>query len=85
PDDPPPSYDDATRSSTVPLLVGPPPNYGTYEPYSEPDASSVASSEIEQIDRSLPEWVGQAMVVLCFVGVIYIFWRFINDPDGFDG
>jgi hypothetical protein len=91
PDDPPPeyappSYDDATHSATAPLLVGPPPDYGTYRAYPSPDASSIASSEIEETSRSLPEWVGQALVVMCFVGIIYGFWRLVNeDFDGFPG
>ncbi|KAF2679096.1 hypothetical protein K458DRAFT_408357 [Lentithecium fluviatile CBS 122367] len=84
PDEPPPSYDDATHSSSSPLLVGPPPDYGTYRAYPEPDESSIASSEIETTDRSLPEWVGQLLVVGVFVGIIYGFWKMVNDPpDGF--
>ncbi|KAF2242183.1 hypothetical protein BU26DRAFT_571411 [Trematosphaeria pertusa] len=85
PDEPPPSYDDATHSSSSPLLVGPPPNYGTDQAYAEPAESSVASSEIESTDRSLPEWVGQALVVIVFIGIIYGFWKLVNDPDGLDG
>ncbi|KAF2018321.1 hypothetical protein BU24DRAFT_461271 [Aaosphaeria arxii CBS 175.79] len=81
PEEPPPSYDDATHSSHSPLLVGPPPDYGTYRAYPSPDVSSVASSDIEGTSRSLPEWVGQAMVVLCFLGIIYGFWRVVNDPN----
>ncbi|KAF2470277.1 uncharacterized protein BDR25DRAFT_33219 [Lindgomyces ingoldianus] len=80
PDEPPPSYDDATHSSSSPLLVGPPPNYGTYQAYPEPDASSSASSDIEETTRALPEWVGQALVVLVFLGILYGFWRLVNDP-----
>ncbi|PSN62363.1 hypothetical protein BS50DRAFT_638011 [Corynespora cassiicola Philippines] len=81
PDEPPPSYDDATHSASTPLLVGPPPDYGTYRAYPEPDQSSVASSDIEQSDRSLPEWVGQILVVFVFVAIIYGFWKLVNDPD----
>lgn len=89
PDDPPPayappSYEDATHSSTAPLLVGPPTDYGTQRAYPSRDTSSVASSDIERTTRSLPEWVGQALVVFCFVGIIYGFWKLVNDPD-FDG
>lgn len=89
PEDPPPSYDDATRSSNAPLLVGPPPDYGTaYRAYPEPDTSSTASSDIERTNRSLPEWVGQALVVFCFVAIIYGFFSLANDvsdPEGFPG
>ncbi|KAF2122139.1 hypothetical protein BDV96DRAFT_640202 [Lophiotrema nucula] len=85
PDEPPPSYADATHSSSSPLLVGPPPNYGTYRAYTEPDESSVSSSDIESTSRSLPEWVGQALVVLSFLFIIYCFWKLVNDTDGFPG
>ncbi|ORX98612.1 hypothetical protein BCR34DRAFT_606885 [Clohesyomyces aquaticus] len=87
PDDPPPSYEDATHSSSSPLLVGPPPNYGTYRAYPEPDPdpSSTASSDIEETTRSLPEWVGQAMVVLVFLAILYGFFRLVNDTDGLSG
>ncbi|KAH7401419.1 hypothetical protein BKA66DRAFT_565059 [Pyrenochaeta sp. MPI-SDFR-AT-0127] len=82
PDYPPPSYDDATGSETAPLLVGPPPDYGAFRAYS--DASSMASSEVEATDRSLPEWVGQALVVFVFVVIIYGFYRVISVPDSMD-
>jgi len=81
PDYPPPSYDDATRSGTVPLLVGAPPDYGAFRAYTEPDESSLASSEVESTGRTLPEWVGQALVVVMFVSIIYGFWTVINAPD----
>lgn len=82
PDYPPPSYDDATGSETAPLLVGPPPDYGAFRAYS--DASSLASSEVEATDRSLPEWVGQSLVVFVFVAIIYGFYKVINAPDSLD-
>ncbi|KAF2008206.1 hypothetical protein P154DRAFT_614566 [Amniculicola lignicola CBS 123094] len=70
PDEPPPSYDDATQSSFAPLLTGPPPpSYGTYA-YPEPAASSTASSDDADSSRVLPEWVGQALVVICFLCII---------------
>jgi hypothetical protein len=87
PDDPlpaydPPSYDDATRSSTAPLLSGPPVySYGTYRAYPEPEYHSEASSDIEETTRSLPEWVGQALVVFAFLAIIYGFWEFVHDAD----
>ncbi|CAO2656400.1 Nn.00g052030.m01.CDS01 [Neocucurbitaria sp. VM-36] len=84
PDEPPPSYDDATGSASAPLLVGPPPDYGAFRAYAEPDESSIASSEVEATDRSLPEWVGQALVVFVFVTIIYGFYRIINAPDSMD-
>src|SRR4051812_3688155 len=73
PNEPPPSYDDATHSSSTPLLVGPPPNYGTPRAYPEAEDSSMLSSDIEETTRALPEWVGQGLVVLCFLGILYGF------------
>ncbi|KAL5121072.1 hypothetical protein ACEQ8H_000923 [Pleosporales sp. CAS-2024a] len=81
PDYPPPSYNDATNASSAPLLAGAPPGYGT----TFPDQSSIASSELEDSDRLLPEWIGQALVVLVFVSITYGFWRIINAPDPPDG
>jgi hypothetical protein len=68
-------------------MAGPPPNYGTVRAYPElePDASSTASSDIEETTRSLPEWVGQALVVLVFLAILYGFFRLVNDTDGFNG
>ncbi|KAF1843992.1 uncharacterized protein K460DRAFT_317036 [Cucurbitaria berberidis CBS 394.84] len=82
PNYPPPSYDDATGSPAALLLVGPPPDYGAFRTYH--DESSIASSEVEATDRSLPEWVGQALVVFVFVTIIYGFYRIINTPDSMD-
>ncbi|KAF2793679.1 hypothetical protein K505DRAFT_375166 [Melanomma pulvis-pyrius CBS 109.77] len=93
PDDPPPSYDDATHSSITPLLVGPPPDYGTgyragpdyytgFRPGPVPGASSTASSDTEVTSRSLPEWVGQALVVFCFVFILSALFTLLNDSDG---
>ncbi|KAF1950270.1 hypothetical protein CC80DRAFT_242781 [Byssothecium circinans] len=83
PDGPPPSYDDATHSETSPLLVGPPPDYGAYRAYPEPDEeSSMASSEIDVTERSFPEWFGQIVVVCMFVAICYGFWKLAMDfPD----
>lgn len=84
PDEPPPSYDDATQSAATPLLVGPPPGYGTHTAYSEHDPdleeSSVASSDIERSDASLSESIGQVLGMLIFFSIMYGFWRFINTP-----
>ena len=55
PNEPPPSYDDATNSTSAPLLVGPPPNYGTQQAYTDADESSM-SSHTEESTRVLPEW-----------------------------
>jgi len=33
----------------------------------------------------LPEWVGQALVVLCFLGILYAFWRVIEDEGDGEG
>ncbi|KAF1946411.1 hypothetical protein EJ02DRAFT_418523 [Clathrospora elynae] len=73
PEEPPPSYDDTTA------LIGAPPGYGTFRPYA--DGSSTASSEVETTDRSLPECVGQVLVVFIFVSLMYGFWKAINVPD----
>lgn len=81
PDEPPPSYEDATRLESAPLLVGPPPDYGAFRAYGDPDGSSVASSEVEPAERSLAEYLGQAMVVAVFVGIIYLFWTVIDGSD----
>lgn len=80
PNEPPPSYDDATNSASAPLLVGPPPNYGTQQAYTDADESSM-SSHPEESTRVLPEWIGQGLVVLCFLGLLYGFWRVVNEPD----
>ncbi|OCK99473.1 uncharacterized protein K441DRAFT_216314 [Cenococcum geophilum 1.58] len=80
PNEPPPSYDDATNSASAPLLVGPPPNYGTQQAYTDADESSM-SSHPEESTRVLPEWIGQGLVVLCFLGLLYGFWSVVNEPD----
>ena len=80
PNEPPPSYDDATNSTLAPLLVGPPPNYGTQQAYTDADESSM-SSHPEESTRVLPEWIGQGLVVLCFLGLLYGFWNVVNEPD----
>ncbi|USP73340.1 hypothetical protein yc1106_00614 [Curvularia clavata] len=72
-DEPPPSYDDAVAIS------GAPPGYGTFTHF--PEDSSIASSEVDSSDRALPEWLGQLLVVLIFLGLIYGFWRFVHDDD----
>jgi hypothetical protein len=75
--DPPPSYDDAVAIS------GAPPGYGTFGHYTED--SSIASSEVEPTDRALPEWLGQLLVVLIFLCLIYGFWQFVHGDDLPDG
>jgi hypothetical protein len=56
-------------------------SYGTHRAYPEPDFHSEVSSDIEETTRSLPEWVGQALVVLAFLTIIYGFWEFVHDTD----
>ncbi|KAF2731096.1 hypothetical protein EJ04DRAFT_567185 [Polyplosphaeria fusca] len=85
PDEPPPSYEIATHSAASPLLVGPPPNYGTYSAYSEPEESSIASDDNDMNSRTLPEWVGQMLVVISFLAIIYGFWRLVNEPERLPG
>ncbi|KAH8724669.1 hypothetical protein GQ44DRAFT_772999 [Phaeosphaeriaceae sp. PMI808] len=83
-EDPPPSYHEAIASTTAPLLVGAPPDYGAFRAYPEPDHSSIASSQVgysDRSDRTCSEWVGQALVVFVFVTIIYAFWKLINAPD----
>jgi hypothetical protein len=62
-------------------LAGAPPGYGT----TFPDQSSIASSEVEDTETTLAEWIGQALVVGIFIGIVYGFWRVINTPDRRDG
>jgi hypothetical protein len=33
------------------------------------------------MDQTLPERIGQAFSVMCLVGILYIFWKVINQPD----
>ncbi|PVH92769.1 hypothetical protein DM02DRAFT_619726 [Periconia macrospinosa] len=88
PNEPPPSYHDATHSETSPLLVGPPPGYGTYSPYRDHDAhssSATTTSEIEVEETTATEYVGQAVVVALFCGIMYGFWLLASHPaDYFD-
>ncbi|KAF1920433.1 hypothetical protein BDU57DRAFT_534211 [Ampelomyces quisqualis] len=81
PDSPPPSYDDATSSASAPLLVGAPPGYGT----TFPDQSSVVDSELDESDRSIPEGLGQVVVIIVLLSITYAFWRIISAPDRPDG
>lgn len=81
PDEPLPSYDDATNSSTSPLLVGPPPDYGAFRAYVDPDESSEASSEADDTEQYLPDRIGQAFAVCLLIGMLYLFWRIINQPE----
>ncbi|KAF1362327.1 hypothetical protein EJ07DRAFT_174704 [Lizonia empirigonia] len=81
PEDPPPSYDDATHSASSPLLVGPPPDYGAFRAYQDPEESSEASSEVDTADHSLEERLGQVFGVLVFLAIMYMFWSIINQPD----
>ncbi|KAJ8107898.1 hypothetical protein OPT61_g8550 [Boeremia exigua] len=83
-EEPPPSYDAATHASTSPLLVGPPPDYGAFQAYADPDESSEASSDADDTEQYLPEQVGQAVAVTILVGLLYLFWRIISQP-GPDG
>jgi hypothetical protein len=61
--------------------VGPSLNYGTNRAYPDLEAATEASSDIEETTRSLPEWVGQALVVIVFLSIIYGFWEFVHDID----
>lgn len=85
PEEPLPSYDDAIHSSTSPLLVGPPPDYGAFRAYVDPDESSEASSDADDTEQYLPERIGQVFTMCMFVGILYLFWNIIAqpDPDGF--
>lgn len=81
PEEPPPSYDVATHSSTSPLLVGPPPDYGAFRAYVDPDASSEATTEVDDTEQYLPERLGQAFSILVIMGMLFLFWSIITQPD----
>lgn len=81
PGEPPPSYHDATHSSASPLLVGPPPDYGAFRAYVDPDVSSEASTDVDDAEQYLPERIGQAFSILVLVGILFLFWRIITQPD----
>ncbi|KAJ4412613.1 hypothetical protein N0V91_000372 [Didymella pomorum] len=87
PIEPPPSYEDATHSSTSPLLVGPPPDYGAFRAYVDPDESSEASTEGDDSEQYLPERIGQVFAIMILFGIFYLFWSIIFqvDPDDFPG
>ena len=78
PDEPPPSYDEVTRLESAPLLVGPPPDYGAFTAYGDPETSTVASSEAEGTDRSFAEYVGQFFVLIVLGLIVYAFWKVID-------
>lgn len=59
--------------------------YGTYRAFPDLEAQSDTSSDIEESSRSLPEWVGQALVVFVFLSIIYGFWEFVHSDSDFDG
>lgn len=84
PEEPPPSYDDATHSLTSPLLEGPPPDYGAFRAYVDPDESTMASSDVDDTEQYLPERVGQVFTMCMLVGILYLFWTIINQPDPVD-
>lgn len=85
PNHPPPSYDDATHSETSPLLVGPPPGYGTYaEVDAQSTSSSTVASDVEE-ETSVAEYVGHAVVVFMFFAVVYGLWSIASDPPDFLG
>lgn len=81
PEEPLPSYDDATHSSTSPLLVGPPPDYGAFRAYVDPNESSEASSEVDDTEQYLPERIGQVFTMSMLVAILYLFWSIIIRPD----
>lgn len=71
------------------MLVGPGVHvdYGTQGGFPDLEAGSYASSDVEESSRSLPEWVGQALVVFIFLSIIYGFWEYVihSDSDPLDG
>lgn len=76
PDYPPPSYDDATGAAHAPLLVGAPPGYGT----TFPDQSSIASSDVDESEVTVPKLMGQIFTVIVFIAIIYGFWVIVTAP-----
>jgi len=82
PEEAPPSYDDAIHASTSALLVGPPPDYSAFRAYTDPDeSSSEASSEADDNEQYMPEHLGQVLTVFMLLGILYLFWRTISQPD----
>ncbi|KAJ4384681.1 hypothetical protein N0V86_000282 [Didymella sp. IMI 355093] len=83
PTEPPPSYEDATHSAASPLLVGPPPDYGAFRAYVDPDESSEASTEGDDTEQYLPERIGQFFAFMVLIAIFYLFWSIIfqSDPD----
>ncbi|KAF1929120.1 uncharacterized protein M421DRAFT_4924 [Didymella exigua CBS 183.55] len=79
--DPPPSYEDATHSSTSPLLVGSPPDYGAFRAYVDPYESSEASTEGDDNAQYLSERIGQAFAFVILLGILYLFWSIVTQPD----
>lgn len=61
--------------------MGPPPDYGAFRAYVDPDESSEASTEIDDTEQYLPERIGQAFAIMIIVGILYLFWRIITQPD----
>ena len=61
--------------------MGPPPDYGAFRAYIDPDESSEASSEVDDTEQYLPERIGQAFAVFVLVGILCLFWRVIDQPD----
>lgn len=61
--------------------MGPPPDYGAFRAYTDPDETSEASSEADDNEQYMPERLGQAFVVLILLGILYLFWRIISQPD----
>jgi hypothetical protein len=61
--------------------VGPPPDYGAFRAYTDPDESSEASSEADDSEQNMPERLGQVFAVFILLGILYLFWSIIGQPD----
>lgn len=62
--------------------MGPPTDYSAFGACTDPDeSSSDASSEADDNEQYMPEHLGQVLTVFMLLGILYLFWRTISQPD----
>lgn len=62
--------------------MGPPTDYSAFGACTDPDeSSSDASSEADDNEQYMPERLGQVLTVFMLLGILYLFWRTISQPD----
>lgn len=64
--------------------MGPPPDYGAFRAYVDADESSEASTEGDDTEQYLPERIGQFFAIMILVGIFYLFWSIVFQPDSDD-